>query len=419
VLKRGWANIASLALAQAFNAITPIVVFPKLLHELGSEKYATFVFAESLSFIILTAVLFGFEISGVKLVAQAFHNGDRERMREVFSDILYTRSLIFAFCVLVVVAGFLATNSTAMLVLICWCLVPLGYLLQSTFYFLGTENSFPIAVFTAISRSLLLGGVFVYANASWPSYFPALLIGISYAATGGLCLLSAYRDLGWRLESPSWMRIRSLVRDGWNIFTGNMFVMLLKDTPIIYLKFLGFSPEAISSYSLADKGIKALQASMRPLNQHFFSVTVKRFRADDRPNRETLNALMKGTWPQVFAVSALILLVLIGWTFFGKDLVQRFGLPAEFDRSMGLLFVMLPSAVIGVFNFMAGAAGLSSLNASRQMASTLATAALVSSLSLIALAFLFGLPGAAFNVVLGELVLAVLVFRAYVGQKRS
>jgi O-antigen/teichoic acid export membrane protein len=412
---KSWVNIFFLATAQAFNAITPILVFPNLLLTLGSEKYAEFVFAESLSFIVLTAVLFGFEISGVKLIAQASHAGENLRVRQIFSDILYLRLLILGACISFVIAVLVYTGLSSILALLCWCLVPLGYILQSTYFFIGREQNMPVAIFTAIGRIFLLFAVFIYIKPESPSYLPALLIGISYALTGACCLTAACISVG-RLTLPSARRMKALVSDGWNIFVGNIFVMLLKDTPVIYLRALGFSSETISVYSIADKGLKALQASMRPLNQHFFSLAVKKLRGDDIPNRKTLAVLLKGTWPQAIAVSAAILTLSFVWIGWGDQIIRYFSLAVEIDSALGLLFGMLPAVLIGVFNFMLGAAGLSSLNASREMALVIGIAALLSGVSFFLLSTRFGLPGAALNVVLGELIMFALVLRQYLAK---
>lgn len=403
------ANIASLAAIQGFNAITPLLIFPKILIVLGPSKFSTLVVAESFSFLVLATVLFSFEISGVRDITIALQAKDTKAIAEKFINIFFARMFIYFGCLIAIVAAYFITGYGELKVLGCWSMLSLGLALQSGYYFQALERNITVAIATAISRIMLLLFVFWRVESSWPSYYPAFLIGLSYLLSGAICFYIAILELSADISRPSIRKMLNLISDGRHIFSGNVYQVVTRDATVFYLGVMGFSPGVISSYSLAEKVLKSFQAIIRPLNQHYFARAMRGLRSGDTPNCRTLGILMRNTYPQILVLLFSVIVLGTTWAFFAKQIMQRFSLPAEFDSAMWLLSFMIPAAIVGVFNFMTGSAGLNNLGESRAMARALGFTGTFYIFGLFSFSQLLGIKGAAINITLSELTLAGII----------
>ncbi|MFV3410568.1 oligosaccharide flippase family protein [Bdellovibrio bacteriovorus] len=417
-MKKNLFNILSLAATQGFNALLPLVIFPYLLNVMGSEKYSSIVVAESISLIILTSVLYSYEVNGLTRVVRARKHG-AEELSSVFSEIFFSRLFIWITCVVVATACCLLFSPEMVLVLNCWSLVSLGYIFQASFLFQGLENNGPVAFFTMISRVACVCCILYFANSGWPVYYPPLLIGGSFLGTGVCSFLYARIRLKIRLKSVSFSTIFKSLLDGRSIFSGNFSVVLFRDSNILILKFFGVDASLISSYSIAEKFIKSLQATMRPLNQFYYAKIVHDFVEGWKPNRDTLRFILSRTWLQVSFVTVVLVSGAVVWFFIGDYVALQITDKYNLHKIVLLACVMVPATLLGIGNFMLGTTGLNNLNSSGYYARVLFINGLITLASGSLLIYLFKDVGAAITFVLGECVLLVLVLYKYLFEQES
>src|SRR6188768_1213640 len=84
-MRRNAGNLIALTAIQAANALVPVLVFPFALVQLGSEAFTSLAVAEALSVIVLTAVLYSFEVEGVGRVIAARAPDQRPELQAVVS----------------------------------------------------------------------------------------------------------------------------------------------------------------------------------------------------------------------------------------------------------------------------------------------------------------------------------------------
>ena len=412
MLRKDLTNIASLACIQGANAVLPIFIFPYVLHLFGSAKYADLVVSEAISLIILAIVLFSFEVNGVSRVVSAYSRGGIATASSVYFEIFFSRIIIWFICLFGVLVAGLFLQAQFFFSLLCWMLVPLSFIFQSTYFYQSIENNFPVAIFTLISRFACCLAVFFLLKPETPVYVLPLIVGGCYLAGGMASLIYLRKVLGLQYVSVSFARLWECMLEGKEIFFGNIAVVLFRDSNLLVLSFFSVSPVAIASYSVVEKFIKAFQALIRPLNQFFFTRTIHVLRDEVLPRPAALVQVMKLTWIQLLVLATILSGFIILWLLFNDYFEFLRSYPNK-DLMAGLFLLMSIGVFFGVANFMLGTAGLNNLNSKKYYATILIVTGVTSVSICLTLSSLWGVYGAATSFVLGEVILFTLIVTRY------
>lgn len=411
-LKQKLINLTSLATVQLSNAILPLVIFPYALGVVGAELYSKLVLSEALSLFLLAIVLYSFEVDGVAQVVGLNLKRDAERISYLLSSIIFIRLLLFIFCtpVVILIAGLFDKQLIAPA--IWWSLIPLSYAIQPSWLFQGLERNAPLAVITVLSRISILILVLFMVNNEQDYILVPLTIGSFYLVGAVFSLLYALHVYEIRFVRVPSAQLKAMLWSGKEVFMGNLSVILYRDVNVMILGVLGSPAAGIAAYSMAEKFVKAIQASIRPLNQLFFPKALGLTKTAGTPGRQVFTALLKITWPQVLVLAVLIIALNLTYMYIGSQIswIQRID---NADYVVHLTLIMSAAAVIGVCNFMFGSAGLNSLGERRYYFLAMLSAGLISLALNILLVYVLGSVGAAIGFVLGELMLVVLVVKRY------
>jgi len=194
--------------------------------------------------------------------------------------------------------------------------------------------------------------------------------------------------------------------------------MLYREVNVLLMGMTGVPAAAISSYSLAEKSIKMIQAVTRPLNQIAFPKVLRALRGHDRPDRETSSIILRYTLPQIAVVTIIVAVLFLG---FGQ-LSPRIAALRRFQElpGIGIIFaIVAPAPIFGLANFMFGSAGLNFLGDQRYYLRAILATGAASMLGCLVLSHLYGAVGAAICFCGAEMLLLVLVIARYrTGQRR-
>lgn len=397
---------------QASNALIPVLIFPYALFILGAEGYSQVVLAEALSVIVLTAVLFSFEVEGVGLVINKRNPDQKAELSRIISAIVTTRLMLFVFSASLVLASFFAVTGELPAFLALWLLVPLGQVFYSYWFYQGMEDNLPVAVITILSR--LAGLALVYVLLDGPDEAYAIPLGIGAPFLVGGLLSLGYIIVKYRLKpvAISGTEIRHMLFGGKEIVVGNIAVMLYRDLNVILLGFAGVSASGVAAYSLAEKLIKMLQASVRPLSQLFFPKLIGALDGHTQPNRENAGIIARMTLPQIVVVSTLIGILVLGYVLVMRFLPSLIDFEGAQDAAI-LLAVMTPAILIGIANYMFGVVGLNYLNGRRRLLMGIAGVGVLNIFLCIGLARYIDSTAAAICFVVAELLLFGIILAGY------
>lgn len=412
LIRKNLANIFSLACVQGANALLPIFIFPYVLHLIGAEKYRDLVVSEAIGLIVLAIVLYSYEINGVTRSVHALKQEGVALASTVFSEVMCSRLIIWAFCVGVVLISGVFLAHDVYLSLLCWMLLPLAYIFQSTYFFQALENNVPVAVLSLVSRLACCGIVFTYLQPSDPTYFLPLIVGCSYLVGGFFSTLYLLFVVGVKFTSVSWKNMWNSLVDGKEIFSGNFAVVLFRDSNLLVLSFFGVSAASVASYSVVEKFIKAFQAVIRPLNQFFFPRVIHAVYGRPEPDKIALYRILRLTYLQLMILLLILIAIVTVWVLLNDEVAFLSSYPDK--PLMANLFLLMSVGVFfGVSNFMLGTAGLNSLNAKRYLAKSLIATGILTLTLCVASTKLIGVYGAAASFVFGEVMLFLLILRRY------
>lgn len=405
-------NLMSLTSIQVSNALVPILVFPFVLTIVGADLYAKIAISEAITFITLTVVLYSFEINGVSSLVGLDLKRDREQISIIFSSIFIARLLLLFFCVLALAILGMFIEKKLFMLLMLWMMLPLSFIFQSSFLYQGLERNAPVAVFTVFSRVLCVLLIFELINDADDYYLVPIIIGVSYLLGGAASFVYVMMVLDVRLKIISLVGIGKYMLEGKEIFFGNLSVIFYRDFNVLILSVLSSSSVAIATYSIAEKFIKAMQATMRPLNMLFYPKVVGLLRGHERPSAKTFFIIGKLTSIQLLLL--LLMVICLGLFYFtiGKDYIAEEA-RKNLDVIEFMFACMLPSIFFGIANFMFGTAGLNNLNVRGYYAKALFTVALVNVVLCAFLVLLLDATGAAICFVIGEILLFSLIAYRY------
>jgi len=378
----------------------------------GADKYANLVVSEAVSLIVLTVVIYSYEVNGVTRVVNGLKSDGLSTASVVFSEVFCSRLFIWAMCLVVMVGAGAFLQRELFLALLCWMLVPLAYVFQSAYFFQALERNLPVAVFSVVSRFACCLIVFLYLKPTDPVFLLPFIVGATYLAGGVCAWLYLVAVAGVNFQPISWKGIRDSLQEGREIFSGNFAVVLFRDSNVLVLSFFGISAATISSYSVVEKFIRAFQAIVRPLNQFFFPRVIHAVYGRLEPDRTALLKILRLTYVQLMALF-FMLLCFIGLWYGFKDHVE-FLINYPNKTLMQSLFIFMSLGVFfGISNFMFGTAGLNVLGAKKYLAKSLLFTGVVT-LALCVMSTKFvGVYGAAGSFVFGEVMLFTLIMHKY------
>jgi PST family polysaccharide transporter len=238
-------------------------------------------------------------------------------------------------------------------------------------------------------------------------------IGVCYIAGGLACVWSATARYTLRARPLGIRRLWRLLQEGGAIFLGNLAVMAYRDANVLLLSAIGVGDHSVSTYSLAEKIGKGVQAAVRPLNLLNFPRVVEYLSQMTEARGAAPHGVIARTCAAQFYLIAAA--VLVGELGIAAVVFSGVGLPLSGDSRPLLLClaIMLPGTLCGVYNFMFGTVGLNALGARYYMLFAIVASAIGSVTICLGLAHALSGYAAAIAFLISELMLSLLILTYY------
>ena len=405
-------NLLSLFMYQGSNALFPVIAFPFLLHVLGVVKYGQIAIAEAVALFVVSAVLYGFDVTGVARILHPVNKEDKGSVSVVFFGVLFARLMIFFLCLLLLLLSSIVINKQQVMLICIWLMVPLGYILQSSYFFVATESNLVPAVITLVVKLVFLALLFLCVNKASSTYFVSIIIGLSYVVAGFISLLYiVFRHDVKKARLGANHTLKYLKEDA-PVFYGNVSVVFYKEFNLLILGFMHGSSVAIATYSIAAKIITCFQASIRPLNQYFYPKIVHRLSSVNYNVGKVFRVVAGKSIVQLAIILTMGIVALI---LFKLNYTRVAALLHNIDLvSLSLnIHMMFFATLFGAANFMFGSCGLNALLYKKEYAKIMIFTAVVNVLTGFLLVHFIGAYGAPVNFLLAEVFLTTCVFFVY------
>lgn len=392
--------------------MVPLLIVPFALTMVGTTAYAQIAITEAVSVLVLAAVLFSFEVDGVARITRLGREAEPAMLGEVVSEVFAARLLLFAIVAPLTVAIYWLAGGRATGILALWLLVPLGHVFHAYWFYQATEQNIPPAAITFLSRFLTLAIIFGFVRGPDDAALVPLAIGGPFAAAGICSTLYIIVRLRLPLRQVRLASILASLRHGKEVFAGNVAVSFYREMNVVILGIVGVPAAGISTYALVEKSIKMLQAVTRPLNQLFFPKVLRALSEKAAPERDVARLITRYTLPQLGAVSAIMVLIPLGYGATAL-LFPRVRPLVELPNVSTMAAIMAPAMLLGIANFMFGTAGLNALGQRHYLLMAIVATGLASAATCFILGAALGATGAAVCFVLAEAMLFALVLRRY------
>lgn len=398
-------NLTGLFLIQGSNAIFPLVVMPFAYAKIDTESFAKIAVSESFILIVLCLVLYSHDIQGVQWLNKA-SNSNSETHSQVFSRVFWARLFLLGISIPITFAFLWFYDQELIKVTAAWMPLLLGHILYSAWFFQANEDSFQIGLQAAVTK-LIASGVAI--GSIWLNSDPILIplvISCAQLASGALALKTASSKYHIKIEKiPKNQLLRDL-KDGRHIFAGNFSVLLFRGSNTLILNHFS-SSSLVAAYALGEKIIKALQATLRPVNQLLHIKLLRQLSSSSKADGLSLAAKYS---------KLQVLILLSAWAILGSIYVftKDFGFFSQPQIQLTkVILLMWPATVFGTANFLIGNAALNAVGQDREYSRAVLSSGTISLASSAVLISQLEMTGAIISYVLGEALLLAFVLRLH------
>lgn len=393
-------NFLSLAVVQGSNAIFPVILFPYLLMVVGADEFSKIVTSEAVALIVLAISLYGFDVAGIKKLCE-IGSLDKSQVKNVFFGILYSRLSIFLACSLFVFLFYLIFSPGNLVHISIWLMLPLGLIIQSSYFYQALEINFVLAWRVVLYRIAACALCILFVKSESDALIGLWIMAGSYFASGVSSLRYFIKVNGWLSVGAGSKYVESYLKECWYFFISSSSVVMYRGCNVIILSVVSGNPAAVSIYAVAEKYVKLVQAVVSPLGQFFFSRVVRELSVAQENN---FFIIWRRCKPLIYISSGLMLF----FVFFA--LFEIFFWGSFFSVEMVVLLSIMGFAVpLGVANFFFGTIGMNMLGLDKAFARVALVVGSISMLSAAIAAFYFEDKGVAVVYMLSEALILVSV----------
>lgn len=403
-------SIFSLFSIQGANIVFPLIIFPYLLHIYNIDDYSKIAVSEVVTMYLLAICMYSFDIDGIKELI----NGKYKNEKEIFFHVTFIRVFILFFSSLLLLFVSFFVFNDYFYYLLMWLPFPLGFILQSNYYYQARENSFYLSVIVLFARGISVFVCLFFLNESIDAKYSILLISMSYLFSGILSYTYILIKLNVRINDfkIDFYYTSTLLKNGFYIFLGNISVSLYRTSNVLILAAIS-TPSSVAIYSLAEKVIKALQALSRPLNQYAQTkINLKVKFLDEYTYSCLFKMILKSSIFQYVLMLIVFLIFYISTSFFNFDKYIS-------KSSIFLIIVMFPALVFGLSNFMFGTLGMNITGNEKYFFKVILITGISSVIVTINLVLFYNELGAAIGYTVSEMILLILFLRKYLNNENE
>jgi PST family polysaccharide transporter len=230
-----------------FSVLTPLIVFPHLVREMGETDFGKVLFIQTLVSYFIVLVDYDFNLWGVK---ELVRSRDEER---IYTDVVNSKLVLCAvsvFLYLVIAFLFFSKIENSALVL-SGSIVIVSYVFNPIWFYQGKEQVWSMALINIASKLVFLLGSYAFIESVDSAWLYNLFFGLGLILPGSFVF---YKKYEWKTSYLNFRR-------GLDVFLSNLAILIYSNSsPLWIALFLPVS--AVTQFSVAEKLVFASRGFM-------------------------------------------------------------------------------------------------------------------------------------------------------------
>lgn len=324
-------NFMWLSLLQVAGYVFPLITMPYLARVIGVEGFGKIAFAAA---VVLWAQIiseWGFNQTATRDVAQ--NRDDRYKVSEIFSNVLWARTLL-SFFVLILLCILILTipkfRSEWDILLVTFLLVP-GHILFPDWFFQAMEKMRYISIINILMKLFFTIMVFIFVKDKNDYILQPLFVSLGYVLSGVTSLYIIINKWHIQLLRPCMKKIFRTIKESTDVFINNLAPNLYNSFSQVLLGLLG-DVRANGIYEGGNKFYQICSNLLHVLTRVFFPFLSR------KPHKHKLFVMI------TMSITTLVAILL----FVFAPLITKLILSAEFTEAIIVIRILAISLIFSM-----------------------------------------------------------------------
>ena len=253
-------NFSFLATHQFFKLLVPLLLIPYFLRVVGAENWGKIVYTQYLYSFFIMLISYGFDVYGVKLIADNKHN--KSKLNEIVSSVFIIKALLFCISIFIIFCFTIFSQKFAALRIILLYSIGLLFfqIFNSIWIFQGIEKMYFIPIITCIESIIFLSLTFIFIHGETDYLLIPLIQSISLITSGLLSLLFVVKYINVSLKIIPLKKIIIYVKESFEFFLSRICNVVNSKSSVVAIGL--FLPYQYVSYF--DLSLKIIQGFIIP-----------------------------------------------------------------------------------------------------------------------------------------------------------
>lgn len=330
-------NFMWLSALQVAGYVFPLITMPYLARIIGVEGFGKIAFASAIMVWIQTIADWGFNLTATRDVAQ--NRDDKQKVSEIFSNVLWARCLLMllSFVVLVILILLIPKfREESSVILVTFLMIP-GHILFPDWFFQAIEKMKYTTILNVVMKLFFTIMVLIFVKQPEDYILQPLFTSLGYVFSGLIALYIILGKWGISIKRPQMKNILQTIKGSTDVFINHLAPNLYNSLSVVLLGFFG-GGVANGIYDGGNKFISIVSNFINTISRAFFPFLSR------KPHQHGL--FVKITLPITILIS-VVLYVLAPW-------IVSVMLSPEFSESVIVIRIL---AISLVFNMISTAYG--------------------------------------------------------------
>jgi PST family polysaccharide transporter len=395
-------NFISLLVVQGLNYILPLITVPYITRVLGVANFGTVNIAAAIMTYFSIFTDYGFNLSATRDIS--INREDKEKVSLIFSSVMVVKailSLIGFIALSAIVFSIEILRADFSVYLISYGIV-FGNVLFPIWYFQGIEKMKYITYLNIICRGIITVLIFMLVKNREHMSIYVGLNSISSIAIGLISLGLVFIKFKVRFRMPDLANIKNQMVEGWYVFVSSISIAVYTSSTTIILGLM-VGKDAAGYYAGADKIRVAVQGLITPLFQTVYPYVNKLAKES---TQRVISFIKKEL--VLFSAAGIVGSLIV---VFKADFLVNIFAGKDYNESVGVLKILAFAPLLVLIGNIVTVQGMLSLGLKKEYSRIYMITSTVGIVTMILFIYLFGIVGAAYSVLIIEvLVVALTLF---------